>query len=93
MCKFFGYSALVVVPDPQIVKMPPQMTFEQGAAFPVVYVSAYGMAEGVRVRARRPAYAFCKGTGMHPDTRALTDGRMGAVGSCLAAPGAGFQHA
>ena len=43
MCKFGGYSDVVVVPVPQIVKMPPQMTFEQGAAFPVVYVTAYDM--------------------------------------------------
>jgi len=32
-----------VVPAPQVVKMPAQMTFEQGAAFPVVYVTAYDM--------------------------------------------------
>ena len=43
MCKFGGYSDVVVVPDPQIVKMPPQMTFEEGAALPVVYVTAYNM--------------------------------------------------
>ena len=43
MCKFGGYSDVVVVPVPQVVKMPAQMTFEQGAAFPVVYVTAYDM--------------------------------------------------
>ena len=43
MCKFGGYSDTVVVPTQQVVKMPPQMTFEQGAAFPVVYVTAYNM--------------------------------------------------
>ena len=43
MCRFGGYSDVVVVPVPQIVKMPAQMTFEQGAAFPVVYVTAYNM--------------------------------------------------
>jgi len=43
LCKFGGYSDVVVVPTPQVIKMPPQMTFEQGAAFPVVYVTAYDM--------------------------------------------------
>jgi NADPH:quinone reductase-like Zn-dependent oxidoreductase len=43
MCRFGGYSDVVVVPAAQIVKMPAQMTFEQGAAFPVVYVTAYDM--------------------------------------------------
>jgi synaptic vesicle membrane protein VAT-1 len=43
MCKFGGYSDLVVLPLAQIVKMPAQMTFEQGAAFPVVYVTAHDM--------------------------------------------------
>jgi NADPH:quinone reductase-like Zn-dependent oxidoreductase len=43
MCKFGGYSDTVVVPTQQVLKMPPQMTFEQGAAFPVVYVTAYNM--------------------------------------------------
>lgn len=43
MCRFGGYSDVVVVPVPQVIKMPAQMTFEQGAAFPVVYVTAYNM--------------------------------------------------
>lgn len=43
MCKFGGYADVVVVPVAQIVKMPPQMTFEQGAAFPVVYLTAHDM--------------------------------------------------
>jgi NADPH:quinone reductase-like Zn-dependent oxidoreductase len=43
LCKFGGYSDAVVVPTQQVLKMPPQMTFEQGAAFPVVYVTAYNM--------------------------------------------------
>jgi NADPH:quinone reductase-like Zn-dependent oxidoreductase len=43
MCKFGGYSDTVVVPAEQVLKMPPQMTFEEGAAFPVVYVTAYNM--------------------------------------------------
>jgi len=43
MCKFGGYSDVVVVPALQAIKMPAQMTFEQGAAFPVVYVTAHNM--------------------------------------------------
>ena len=43
MPKFGGYSDVLVVSVQQIFKMPPQMTFEQGAAFPVVYVTAHDM--------------------------------------------------
>jgi NADPH:quinone reductase-like Zn-dependent oxidoreductase len=43
MCKFGGYSDVVAVPVAQVVKMPAQMTFEEGAAFPVVYVTAHNM--------------------------------------------------
>jgi NADPH:quinone reductase-like Zn-dependent oxidoreductase len=43
MCKFGGYSDVVLAPVSQTVKMPAQMTFEQGAAFPVVYVTAHDM--------------------------------------------------
>lgn len=43
MCKFGGYSDVVVAPVAQIVKMPAQMTFEEGAAFPVVYLTAHTM--------------------------------------------------
>jgi NADPH:quinone reductase-like Zn-dependent oxidoreductase len=43
MCKFGGYSDVVAVPVGQVVKMPAQMTFEEGAAFPVVYVTAHNM--------------------------------------------------
>ncbi|MFO0737284.1 MAG: medium chain dehydrogenase/reductase family protein [Labilithrix sp.] len=43
MCKFGGYSDVVVVPATQAVAMPDSMSFEEGAAFPVVYVTAYNM--------------------------------------------------
>jgi len=43
MCKFGGYSDVVVVPASQAIAMPDSMTFEEGAAFPVVYVTAYNM--------------------------------------------------
>ena len=43
MCRFGGYSDVVVVPLNQVLKMPAKMSFEIGAAFPVVYVTAYNM--------------------------------------------------
>jgi NADPH:quinone reductase-like Zn-dependent oxidoreductase len=43
MCKFGGYSDVVVVPARQALKLPDGMSFEEGAAFPVVYVTAYNM--------------------------------------------------
>ncbi len=43
MCKFGGYSDVVVVPAAQAIKMLDRMTFEEGAGFPVVYVTAYNM--------------------------------------------------
>ena len=43
MCKFGGYSDVVVVPARQAIKLPDAMSFEEGAAFPVVYVTAFNM--------------------------------------------------
>lgn len=43
MCYFGGYSDLVTVPSSQALKMPARMSFETGAAFPVVYVTAHNM--------------------------------------------------
>jgi NADPH:quinone reductase-like Zn-dependent oxidoreductase len=43
MCKFGGYSDVVVLPVHQLVKMPARMSFEEGAALPVVYLTAYNM--------------------------------------------------
>ena len=43
MPKFGGYWDTVVVPAQQVFRMPPQMTFEEGAALPVVYVTAHTM--------------------------------------------------
>ncbi len=43
MCKFGGYSDVVTVSAGQAIKMPDKMSFEEGAAFPVVYVTAYNM--------------------------------------------------
>src|SRR5450432_1200446 len=38
MCRFGGYSDTVVLPSHQARKMPDKMSFEEGAAFPVVYL-------------------------------------------------------
>src|SRR5262245_66017485 len=43
MCNFGGYSDVVVVPASQAIAMPDSMSFEEGAAFPVVYITAYNM--------------------------------------------------
>jgi NADPH:quinone reductase-like Zn-dependent oxidoreductase len=43
MTKFGGYSDVVTVTATQAIKMPEKMSFEEGAAFPVVYVTAYNM--------------------------------------------------
>jgi NADPH:quinone reductase-like Zn-dependent oxidoreductase len=41
--KFGGHSDTVVVSAAQVFAMPEKMTFEEGAALPVVYVTAYNM--------------------------------------------------
>jgi NADPH:quinone reductase-like Zn-dependent oxidoreductase len=41
MPKFGGYTDVLVAPTSNVVKMPAAMTFEEGAALPVVYVTAY----------------------------------------------------
>jgi len=43
MCRFGGYSDTVVLARNQVFKMPAQMSFQQAAAFPVVYVTAHHM--------------------------------------------------
>jgi len=43
MCRFGGYSDVVAVPSRQAIAMPEAMTFEEGAAFPVVYLTGYNM--------------------------------------------------
>ena len=43
MPKFGGYTDVLVLPEAQAFKMPEKMTFEQGAALPVVYLTAYDM--------------------------------------------------
>lgn len=43
LSRFGGHASQVSVPALQAVKMPDAMTFEQGAAIPVVYLTAYHM--------------------------------------------------
>ncbi|MEZ4293457.1 MAG: zinc-binding dehydrogenase [Polyangiaceae bacterium] len=43
MPRFGGYSDTVVVPEAQAFPMPEKMTFDEGAAIPVVYLTAYTM--------------------------------------------------
>jgi NADPH:quinone reductase-like Zn-dependent oxidoreductase len=53
LSRFGGHASHVVVPVAQAVPMPEKMTFEQGAAIPVVYLTAYHMLFRVaRVRPR-----------------------------------------
>ncbi|HEX3775794.1 MAG TPA: medium chain dehydrogenase/reductase family protein [Polyangiaceae bacterium] len=43
MCRFGGYSDVVVLPRLQVFRMPERMSFEEAAAFPVVYGTAHNM--------------------------------------------------
>jgi NADPH:quinone reductase-like Zn-dependent oxidoreductase len=43
LSRFGGHASHVCVPVAQAVRMPASMTFEQGAAIPVVYLTAYHM--------------------------------------------------
>ncbi|HEY4106109.1 MAG TPA: medium chain dehydrogenase/reductase family protein [Polyangiaceae bacterium] len=43
MCRFGGYSDVVVLPRIQVFRMPERMSFEEAAAFPVVYGTAHNM--------------------------------------------------
>jgi NADPH:quinone reductase-like Zn-dependent oxidoreductase len=55
-CRFGGYSELVVTPENALVPLPDDWSFEEGAALPVHYATAYAgivrygsLAEGERV--------------------------------------------
>jgi NADPH:quinone reductase-like Zn-dependent oxidoreductase len=48
MSRFGGHSDVVCVPENQVFRMPDSMSFEDGAALPVNYVTAYHMLFVVR---------------------------------------------
>jgi synaptic vesicle membrane protein VAT-1 len=50
--RFGAHADTLVVPEAQVLKMPDAMTFEEGAAIPVNYITAYHML--FRVAAVRP---------------------------------------
>ena len=52
MTRFGGQSSLVVVPAPLALPLPARWTFEQGAAFPVVYITANHMLQRVAAARR-----------------------------------------
>jgi NADPH:quinone reductase-like Zn-dependent oxidoreductase len=53
LSRFGGHASKVCVPEAQVVPMPEAMSFEEGAAIPVVYLTAYHMLFRVaRVRPR-----------------------------------------
>ncbi|MGH7294131.1 MAG: alcohol dehydrogenase catalytic domain-containing protein, partial [Polyangiaceae bacterium] len=43
MPRFGGYTDTLAVPADQVFRLPEKMSFEQGAALPVVYLTAYNM--------------------------------------------------
>ncbi|HEY8086627.1 MAG TPA: medium chain dehydrogenase/reductase family protein [Polyangiaceae bacterium] len=43
MPRFGGYTDTLAIPADQVFRMPEKMTFEQAAALPVVYLTAYNM--------------------------------------------------
>lgn len=43
MTRFGGHADCVVAPTQQVLKMPARMSFEEGAALPVTYLTAYHM--------------------------------------------------
>ena len=43
MPKFGGYTDTLVIPAAQVFRMPERMTFEEGAAMPLVYLTAHHM--------------------------------------------------
>jgi synaptic vesicle membrane protein VAT-1 len=66
MTRFGGYTSELIVPWRQAVKMPKTMTFREGAALPVVYLTAYHAM-------------FYTGT-LHPKSRVLIHSIAGGVG-------------
>ncbi len=47
MCRFGGHASVVAVPETQVAKMPEAMSFEEGAAIPVAYLTAHHILHNV----------------------------------------------
>jgi NADPH:quinone reductase-like Zn-dependent oxidoreductase len=67
MPKFGGYSDVLTISAAQVFKLPQTMTFEEGAALPVVYLTAYHMM-------------FFIGT-VHPGSSVFIHSAAGGVGT------------
>jgi NADPH:quinone reductase-like Zn-dependent oxidoreductase len=66
MPKFGGYADVLALPSAQVMKMPASMSFEDGAAMPVVYLTAHHMMFQVGV--------------LHPGSTVLVHSAAGGVG-------------
>jgi NADPH:quinone reductase-like Zn-dependent oxidoreductase len=64
--RFGGYAELVSVPENQVIALPERLSFEQGAAFPVNYSTAYA--------------ALVIMGGLAPEERVLIHAAAGGVG-------------
>ena len=67
--RFGGYADRIVVPDEQVFDIPDGMSFEQAAAFPTVFLTAW--------------YALFELGRPRPGKRALVHSAAGGVGSAL----------
>lgn len=64
--RFGGYAELVAAPADALVPLPDGWSFEEGAAFPVNYATAYA--------------GLCRYGGLHPEERLLIHAAAGGVG-------------
>jgi len=65
--RFGGYAELVTVPPDQVIALPQELSFEQGAAFPVNYATAYAalvIMGGLKPRERVLIHAAAGGVGI-----------------------------
>ncbi len=65
--RFNGYAELVSVPVDQVIALPERLTFEQGAAFPVNYSTAYAalvIMGGLKAEERVLIHAAAGGVGI-----------------------------
>ena len=65
--RFGGYAELVSVPEGQVIALPKKLSFEQGAAFPVNYATAYAalvIMGGLKAQERLLIHAAAGGVGI-----------------------------